>query len=89
MPARAGATFGSAGLQPASDVPPFEIGAIDLTYVALRGPTLPRLLNVFIDPFVVLKRHEVRSEQSGGAGLQPAPARELELHVAGLACTSI
>lgn len=50
---------------------------------------MPRLLNVFIDPFVVLKRHEVRSEQSGGAGLQPAPARELELHVAGLACTSI
>lgn len=50
---------------------------------------MPRLLNFLIDPFVELKRHEVQIDRSGNTGLQPAPTREMDIHVAGLACTSI
>ncbi len=50
---------------------------------------MPRLLNFFIDPHMILRRDEALNDQSGSAGLQPAPAREMEVHVAGLACTSI
>ncbi len=50
---------------------------------------MPRLLNVFIDPRAILRRNETLRDESGSAGLQPAPSRELEVHVAGLACTSI
>ena len=50
---------------------------------------MPRLLNLFIDPRAILRRHETLSEGSRSAGLQPAPSREVEIHVAGLACTSI
>ena len=50
---------------------------------------MPRLLNVFIDPRAILRRNEALSDEYGSAGLQPAPSRELEVHVAGLACTSI
>ena len=50
---------------------------------------MPRLPNLFIDPYVVLRREETTGDDSGSAGLQPAPTRELEVHVAGLACTSI
>ena len=50
---------------------------------------MPRLLNLFIDPRAILRRDEVLSGESGSAGLQPAPTREMEVHVAGLACTAI
>ena len=50
---------------------------------------MPRLLNFLIDPHVVLRRNESLGKHAGSAGLQPAPTRELEVHVAGLACTSI
>ena len=50
---------------------------------------MPRLANFFIDPYVVLRRDEALCDDSGSTGLQPAPAREMEVHVAGLACTSI
>ena len=50
---------------------------------------MPRLRNFFIDPYVILRRNESLSGDSGSAGSQPAPAKEMEVHVAGLACTSI
>ena len=50
---------------------------------------MPRLHNFFIDPYVILRRDESLSGDSASAGLQPAPAREMEVHVAGLACASI
>ena len=68
---------------------------------------MPRILNVFIDPHVTLRRDEVADDKpgsdretggdrttdgglnSGSAGLQPAPAREMDVHVAGLACAGI
>ncbi len=50
---------------------------------------MPRLLNFLIDPFVELKRHEVKVVRTGSAGCKPAPSREMDIHVAGLACTSI
>ena len=50
---------------------------------------MPRLLNLFIDPHVIRRRDEALSDKSGSAGLQPAPTREMDIHVAGLACTGI
>ncbi len=50
---------------------------------------MPRLLNFFIDPHVIFRRDETLEDKTGSAGLQPAPTRELELHVTGLACTGI
>ena len=80
---------------------------------------MPRILNVFIDPHVTLRRDEALDNEpgserktgkdsntgrdrnsgsalnpgsalnSGSAGLQPAPAREMDVHVAGLACAGI
>lgn len=50
---------------------------------------MPRLRNFFINPYVILRRDESVSGDYGSVGSQPAPAREMEVHVAGLACTSI
>ena len=49
---------------------------------------MPRLLNLFIDPHVIRRRDEALSDKSGSAGLQPAPTREMDIHVAGLACNT-
>ena len=49
---------------------------------------MPRLLNLFIDPHVIRRRDEALSDKSGSAGLQPAPTREMEIRVAGLACNT-
>ena len=50
---------------------------------------MPRWLNFFIDPHVTRRRDEAVSANSGSTGLQPAPTREMDIHVAGLACTGI
>ncbi len=50
---------------------------------------MPRWLNFFVDPHVTRRRDEAVSANSGSTGLQPAPTREMDIHVAGLACTRI
>ena len=50
---------------------------------------MPRLLNLLIDPHVFVRRDRAVDASPGSAGLQPAPQREMDVHVAGLACTSI
>ena len=50
---------------------------------------MPRLLNFLIDPHVIRRRDVALSDDAGSAGLQPAPTREMDIHVAGLACTGI